>query len=155
MNLFVTSKCPIESAEFLDDNRANKMLLETAQLLATAIRLHGGQATYKVTHKNHPVTIWVRQTQGNYKWALNHFKALCKRFRRRGKVHKCEQYLEEFEQGLQYIPKGKRTKFANCAARQDMNISYKHINDVHLAYQLYLNDRWDTDKREPTWDTKG
>lgn len=152
MNIFVTSKCPIKCAEYLDTLRLNKMVLETAQMLATAIHHHGGNATYKPTHKHHPMTVFVGQTRDNYRWTLRHFAALCREFtKRRDKLHKCENYLKEFIEGAKVIPEGKLTAFPNCAANDSKGISYKHIEDVHTAYQLYLSDRWNTDKREPVW----
>jgi hypothetical protein len=30
-------------------------------------------------------------------------------------------------------------------------IDYTHMEDVFIAYQLYLNDRWNNDKKEPIW----
>lgn len=152
MNIFVTSKCPIESAKFLDDKRCVKMCLETAQLLATAINECGGSATYKSTHKNHPSAVWVRETCTNYHWTLAHFRALCAEYTARyDKTHKCLTYLTEFIDGAKLIPAGELTEFVNCAANKSKGVSYKHIVDTTVAYQLYLNDRWDSDVRTPTW----
>lgn len=152
MNIFITSTCPAESAQFLDDKRCIKMCLESAQMLATAMREHGGNPTYKSTHVNHPSNVWARQTKANYQWLLDHFKALCTEYTNRyGKVHKCEDYINEFTVGVDLIPDGELTPFANCAANASLGVSYKHIDNVVLAYQLYLNERWDNDKREPTW----
>lgn len=152
MNIFFTSECPIECAKALDDKRVVKMCLETAQMLATAINERGGSATYKSTHKNHPSAVWVRESRENYHWTVNHFKALCIEYTNRyGKTHKCLTYLTEFLNGARLMPTGKLTKFANCAANADKGISYKHLEDVTLAYRLYLNDRWDSDVRKPTW----
>jgi hypothetical protein len=152
MNIFVTSKCPIECAKYLDNKRKVKMVLETAQMLSTAINENGGQATYKSTHKNHPSNIWLRKTKANYRWALRHFAALCREYTRiYGKTHKSSKLVKEFIDGYKLIPNGKLTPFANCAANNGLGISYKHIENVPKAYQLYLNDRWDNDKKEPTW----
>ena len=67
MNIFVISQNPDECAQALDDLRLNKMILETAQLLSTAIRFHGytGNLAYKATHINHPCSIWARTSRGN------------------------------------------------------------------------------------------
>jgi len=146
MNIFATSPCPIESAEYLDDIRATKMTLETAQLLATAINEHGGQATYKTTHRNHPVAIWARQTRSNYLWLLRHLEALCDRFERyRGKPHKCSDFIKEYRQGAKYIPDGVQTEFANCAQNKSVGISFKDEHDVCSAYIKYLHERWKRD----------
>jgi hypothetical protein len=128
------------------------MCLETAQLLAGAILSCGGVATYKLTHKNHPCSIWVRKSKGNYKWALEHFNALLSEYNNRfGKVHACSKFIAEFETGLNNIPNGERTDFVNCAANKSLGVSYKDINDTCIAYQLYLGDRWNGDVRQPTW----
>jgi hypothetical protein len=56
---------------------ANKMILETAQLLSTALRArHTSMPVYKSTHINHPCSIWVRENKSNYSWTLKHFSAL-------------------------------------------------------------------------------
>lgn len=152
MNIFVTDPCPIQSAKNLDNKRVVKMTLETAQLLATAIQLNGGDATYKKTHVKHPATIFTAKTKENYRWVLRHFCALSREYTRRyGKTHKCVEYVKEFVEGIKYIPEGELTEFANCAANQELGISYKHHKNVHMAYMLYLNERWENDKREPVW----
>jgi hypothetical protein len=155
MNLFVISKNPIKCAEYLDDKRVVKMCLETAQLLATAINENGGEATYKSTHVNHPVAIWVRSSRMNYMWTLKHFLGLLKEYKSRyNREHKCHEYIREFIKGIDIIPKGNLTEFVNCAANNSLNISFKRIPNVHLAYRFYLNERWRLDKREPTWYAK-
>lgn len=155
MNIFVTSKCPIESAKYLDSLRCNKMILESAQMLSTALRVHGcsEEKLYKISHKNHPCSIWSRATRANYLWLYEHFVALATEYhKRRGKWHMSYLKLSEvLKNNAHYVPQGKLTKFANCAARQDLGISYKHMDDVTKAYQLYLNDRWENDVREPVW----
>jgi hypothetical protein len=155
MNIFFTSSCPVESAKFLDTKRVNKMILESAQLLSTALRENGyeGDGIYKATHRNHPSNIWARQSKSNYIWLLKHFKALAEEYySRRSKWHKSYTTLyNTLADAVSYIPEGDLTPFANCAAREDLGISYKHLDDVHVAYQLYLNERWDLDKKEPVW----
>jgi len=154
MNIFVTSYCPIESAKFLDDKRVNKMCLESAQMLSTALRTLGceDERLYKSTHKNHPSCVWVRQSDMNFVWLLAHFEALLDEYeKRRGREHGCSRLLAAFYANIDWLPVGELTDFANCAANSSLGLSYKHVDDVRLAYQLYLADRWETDKRAPTW----
>jgi hypothetical protein len=156
MNIFATDPCPVISAKNLDTKRVIKMILESAQMLCTALRHHGAShlAKYRETHKNHPSNVWARETRSNYEWLLKHFDALLSEYTRYcGKHHACEGMLHNLTVGAQYIPAGPLTPIANCAARSDMNISFKHISDVHLAYKLYLIKRWETDKRMPFWRT--
>ena len=96
----MTDDCPKKCAEFLDNSRLRKMCLESAQLLSSALRLHGytGSDVYKITHKNHPSSKWTRATRGNYQWLLAHFKALCEEYTRRtGKTHASSKLLPIFE----------------------------------------------------------
>lgn len=152
MNIFVTDKCPNQSAIYLDDKRKNKMCLESAQMLATAICTYGGQATYKPTHLNHPSNVWCRTTRENYRWLLRHFAAFCRDYTRRtGKTHGCAKYTREFIKGLQIMPQGGLTPFANCAANESKGVSFKHILDTPTAYKLYLEQRWKNDIIPPKW----
>lgn len=191
MNIFVTSPCPIESAQYLDNSRVNKMILESCQMLFTALSYHNikafsvGEYTpikYKVcdvtsmtlvekvgkkakkayylkgirvcapTHPGHPATIWTKETKSNYIWLYKHYMALCQeKLKRTGKAHSYEQYKDILLEHASSVPNGPLTAFANCAARVDLGISYKHLEDVYKAYKLYLNDRWELDKREPKW----
>lgn len=154
MNIFVTHKDAALSASYLDDKRVVKMCLETAQILSTALRLNGytHDDVYKATHIHHPVVKWASETRLNYLWLLEHFQALCSEYTERyGKEHKCEQLLLTFLRLAHFIPKGFQTPFLNCAANKSTGIDYSHVDNVHLAYKLYLADRWEHDKREPTW----
>lgn len=154
MNIFITSECPVESAKFLDTKRVSKMILESVQMLCTALRQHNCQddRLYKATHVNHPANVWCRETRSNYLWLLNHAKALHKELkRRRGTDHKSGQLFDLLGGYAYYVPKGKLTPFVNCAANKSLGVDYKHVEDATMAYRLYLSDRWDLDKREPTW----
>lgn len=154
MNIFATSRCPIESAKFLDSKRVTKMVLESAQLLSAALLLNGyeGSDVYKISHKNHPSSVWCRKTRGNFKWLLAHFKALCEEYTARyNKVHKSSQLLSIFEANADLIPEGDLMPFSNNARNLEKGVDYTQESDVNLAYQLYLGARWETDKREPTW----
>lgn len=173
MNIFVTDSDPDTSAKNLDDKRVIKMVLESAQMLSTAIIFHKYPeyfvdnseqnrikrrsasvllGVYKPTHINHPSNVWARNTRSNWQWLFEHFEALCLEYKARySKTHKCSQIGDLLAQNADFIPKGSITEFANCAAHKGLGISYKHLEDVELAYKLYLNDRWGTDKRIPTW----
>lgn len=152
MNIFVTDSCPIQSAKFLDNTRVVKMVLESAQLLSTALRLKGVTEVYKVCHLNHPSSRWTRATLGNYLWVLEHFKALCDEFERRfGKVHKSKELLPVFEANKHLINNGELQPFSNNARNLSKGVDYSHIEDVTMAYRLYLSKRWEMDAREPVW----
>lgn len=157
MNIFATDPSPVKSAQYLDDKRVIKMINESCQLLVTALHQHGETLEalpIKPTHPHHPAVTWVKSTRQNYNWLLRHTVALMHEKRRRypeNKPHKYEALIPYLRSMRYKLPDFMRTAFVNCAANADLGVSYNHICDVHLAYQLYLNDRWDTDSRSPTW----
>lgn len=68
MNIFVLDKDPELAAKYHTDKHVIKMILESAQMMSTAIRTTGVDVGYKMTHLNHPCTIWVRTGLANWKW---------------------------------------------------------------------------------------
>jgi hypothetical protein len=117
------------------------MILEAAQMLSTAhFVLDGTQVGYKPTHKNHPCSIWIRETSENYKWTFEHFKALCDEYTfRTGKVHKTAELIQSLGKLPTKIAKGGRTPFAMA-----MPESFKKLGifDQTKAYQAYMNDKF-------------
>ena len=158
MNIFVTSNSPGLSASNLDDKRVVKMVLESTQLLCTAINEFGGKTPYRSTHKNHSATKWVMESKENWLWLHEHAVALCLEYTYiYGKQHKCQAIIDEVTHSKQFnlLPVIPITPFVNCTANKIKNISYKHISNTLLAYRLYLIDRWNTDVKPPTWQLRG
>lgn len=147
MNIFVTDTCPIKSARYLDNTRVIKMILESTQLLSNALHILNLPAPYKMTHINHPCSVWVRTSAANYKWTLRHLISLCREYTRRyGKIHKCQQYVTLFYKYRNRPPQLPFSGFVNCAANKDRGVSFKHIQDVPTAYRLYLDCRFKADR---------
>lgn len=154
MNIFASDKCPKQSAYNLDSKRVNKMLLESCQMLSTAVNENGGKAPYKSTHKNHPSNVWVRQSSANYEWLLDHAATLAHIYTlETGKIHKCQAIVYELSlpKHQSLIPKGSITPIPNCAANAEKGISFKHLTDINEAYIYYLIARWNTDTLTPKW----
>ena len=77
------------SAQALDSKRVVKMVLETAQLLSTAIFINSAVTydnLYKPTHIKHPCTIWAAANIENWDWLFRHFIALCEEYSLRYKA---------------------------------------------------------------------
>lgn len=147
MNIFVISPNTTECAQALDDLRLNKMIIETAQLLSTAMRVHGytGNLVYATSHLNHPCAVWARETNSNYQWLVAYLEDLVmERKARTSKHHKTYDKVHILKQGASLIPTGKLTPWPNCTPN-------KHIEDVHEAYKITLRDKWANDKRPPKW----
>lgn len=113
MNIFVLDFDPKVAASFLIDRHASKMLLETAQLLCTTSNLIGIEAPYKTTHKNHPCSVWVRASQDNWLWAVEHGLGIAAEYTKRyGKVHKSEDIIQWCFDNPPYLPDIGLTPFA-------------------------------------------
>ena len=89
MNIFVLDTDPEKAAEYHCDKHVVKMILETAQLISSAHWVTGNVAPYRLTHKNHPCAIWVRESLDNYKWLFSLFNFLSFEYTKRyKKIHK-------------------------------------------------------------------
>ena len=155
MNIFVSDPCPIQCAKNLDDVRVRKMVVETTQLLCTALNLRAGKqvAPYRSVYLYNRSTKWAMLSSDNWNWLYRHGIALSEEYiLRYGKAHACRAILGMIEgMGELYMPPIGPTPFVNKAARKDLGIDYTHIEDIYEAYQLYLNHRWELDKKVPTW----
>jgi len=153
VNIFALSECPEQSALWLDDIRKNKMILESAQMLSTAIRTLQPDTTmpvYRVAHLNHPCSIWARTSRGNFVWLTNHMRHLATQ-----KIgpHKSADLLPLFDKFADSgsFPDENLTDFANCARNLERGVDYSDVTDVHEAYRLYMNDRWKERSIALTW----
>jgi hypothetical protein len=139
MNIFFLHLLPQICAEMHIDKHVIKMILETTQLLCSAHHMSiptentpSYTPCYKLTHKNHPSSIWTRESKENYKWLCELGKELCKEYTYRyGKVHKCQPYIEDLAQHVPNLPDLEFTQ-----PRQAMPQMYKD-NDSIEAYRHY------------------
>ena len=135
MNIFAVDQCPIVSGSVLPDKVTVKMVLETAQMLSTAVRQHGydGDDVYKTAHLNHPCSIWCRLNQDNFFWLYLHGIALSDEYTKRyGKVHKSLAIIERCGELLGLLPVGELTPHPQC-----MPDEFKHTN-TQVAYKKYM-----------------
>lgn len=96
MNIFYLDNDPVTCAQQHCDKHVVKMILESAQLLSNAHHMLDGEQVikpiYKLTHKNHPSAIWVRQSKSHYLWLWCLLRELCKEYTfRYDKIHKVER----------------------------------------------------------------
>ena len=165
MNIFILDESPYTAAELQCDKHVVKMILETAQMLCTSHRLLDGDDTvdpvmYRATHKNHPCSIWARESSANYAWLYEHFIALCDEYTYRyGKTHLTDSKLREV---LQYYPTNikhtsERTPFA--LAMKTMAPECINESDPVGSYRAYYRSKkskfdmkW-TNRPTPDWFT--
>ena len=96
MNIFFLDPDPDTCAQLHCDKHNVKMILEYAQLLSTAHHVIDGDdappGIYKVTHRNHPSAVWVRESIQHYRWLHKLLDACCLDYTRRyQRTHKVER----------------------------------------------------------------
>lgn len=69
MNIFYLDTSPVLAAQYHADKHIGKMMIEGAQLLFTSYHVMTGMDTpWKPTHRNHPCTLWLMESQWNHDW---------------------------------------------------------------------------------------
>ena len=124
------------------DKHIIKIILEAVQMLCTAVHiLEPGKHLnlYKIAHKNHPVTVWMRTSLDNYLWTLDLVEAMHQEWKFRynhppTKEHKSYRlaiYLRDNAPEASLFPEQGLTKFAMA-----MPDEYKDEDPV-CAYRKY------------------
>ena len=154
MNIFVLDKCPILAAQAQCNKHVVKMTLETAQLLSTCHHLKATRPSrklYKPTHINHPCSVWLRQSTGNYDWLFAHWCALLEEYHfRYGGVHKPRELLGQLSRAPDTLVQGPMTPFAlampdECKvgdAVESYRAYYRKYKQPLLQYQLRKKPQW-------------
>lgn len=176
MNIFVLDTDAVEAAKLHCDKHVVKMIVESAQMLSTAIRIIDGSPETRIsargrslkhwrlldsresllylpTHVNHPCSVWTRESAANYWWHLDLFEALCDEyFFRYGKIHKTDHILRKV------LRKGPKTKFMQTDLQSFpicMQDAHKKSDAVE-SYRTYYREekssfaRW-TNRPIPEW----
>jgi hypothetical protein len=148
MNLFILHEDPIQAARLYQDLHVNKIIIEGAQMLATAYPLDRLAAIdvprtqkgnpRKHTHLKHPMTIWVKENINNFEWALEHCIELCNEYTYRfDKVHFTETFIYWCKDNLPDLPNEPQTMHPQCFA-----VSFPECiveNDPVAGYRNYYN----------------
>ena len=142
MNIFYLHPDPAKAASFFYDKHKVKMILESAQMLCTEHHVYGNAADvpYKPAHKNHPSTIWARQSAQNYAWLYYHMMELGREYEKRyGKKHltiiKCEDKLAKLPGGI--LETG-LTNMPQC-----MPDEYKDECSIQAYWNYYIDGKKD------------
>lgn len=154
MNIFVLDLDPKKAALCHFDKHVTKMVLETSQMLCTALHLHSNlqDIPYKPAHPKHPCTIWAASSLGNYQWLCDLGYALAEEYTfRYGKIHKCAAVIDFCASHNSVISGGDITRFA-----QAMPDEFKHENAVEAYRNFYRHGKayfshvW-TRREKPNW----
>lgn len=139
MNIFILDENPELAARYHCDKHVIKMILETAQILSTVIRLQRNVpvdiSIYKVTHQNHPCVKWASKSLANMTWLFRLGVELCKEYNYRwGKYHASEPILYYCNQLMVY---GEYEMNTLTAFAQAMPEYCKDPDNAVNAYRTY------------------
>ena len=80
MNIFILDTDIEACAKFHCDQHVGKMVLESTQILCTALNKKGIDTPYKSTHVQHPSVLWAEESLDNFRWLVQLGHALNKEF---------------------------------------------------------------------------
>lgn len=154
MNIFVLDMNFEKNAQCHTDSHVVKMILESAQLMSSAVRFSGIDAGYKLTHVNHPCAKWARESLSNWLWLRTLSEALHEEWRYRGshptwKNHKSAEMIMSLP--LPNIKEIGLTEFALC-----MPDEFKVPSDAVQSYRNYYREakkhlhKW-KNRQVPDW----
>jgi len=142
MNIFFLHWNPRVAAQYHCDKHVVKMIIETAQMLYSAHWVLNPtklpENAYKLAHKNHPCSVWVRESLTNYLWLCSLGWWLCKEYTfRYGKIHKTEEHIKWlFQNSPEEIPYLVMTQPA-----QAMPPEYKENDPIEAYRKFYIESK--------------
>lgn len=140
MNIFILDKNPKKAAEYHCDKHVIKMILETSQLLCSVFYYRSNIIPpYKLTHKNHPCSVWVRESKSNFEWTYDLLLYLLLEYNKRyNKNHKCEQIIEWITINKNRLTWDKTELSSFVLAMPEI---YKNEDPVKSYRDYYINDK--------------
>lgn len=136
MNLFPLDQDLTKCAQVTVDKHVVKLVTEANQLLSNS--LQPNIAPYRISHYNHPMSIWVRESKANFDWTVEYCQSLLNEYTfRYGKIHKGQSVLDlirHFQNTIAF-PQNQATKMPRCFG------TFKGIipetDNVIADYRLY------------------
>lgn len=151
MNIFFLDRDITKCAQAHCDKHVNKMILEGAQLLASAHHLTNPEAEslpgmYRLTHKNHPDAVWVRASMDHYLYLMDLIDALNEEAQYRYEHKRDHVSISKVRDwGYPKIPFNGFVEPPKC-----VHDDFKGMEDTVDAYRAYYN----RDKRPIAYWTK-
>ena len=161
MNIFAVDSNPVSAAQMLCDKHINKMIIESCQMLCTAMHIRGSSrpGPYRATFKNHPCTVWAATSRENWQWLFDHALALYnEKVFRFGGTHKCYDRVltYDFDMDVEW-PEIGITPFARAIKKDLYPELLTSTDDTILVYQeFYRRDKrpfavWQRGRSAPAW----
>lgn len=158
MNVFFLDRDIQKSAQAHCDKHVNKMILESAQLMASVHHMTDPEyaksipGLYRLTHKNHPDAVWARQSDEHYAYLYSLCMYLNEEAQWRyghSKDHLSMSKIQMWPEPL--LPSNGFTEPPKC-----VHDDFKGIADTVEAYrEYYKRDKRDiaywTKRQPPDW----
>lgn len=152
MNIFILDHDIAQCARYHCDQHVGKMILESTQILCTALHNRGMDAPYRPTHSRHPSVLWAGASMDNFRWLvrLAHELNAEYRYRYRKPADHASVRVLKLVQDTEFESNG-LTEFP-----QAMPDSYKVAGNAVEAYRnFYLGEKaafatW-TRRPQPDW----
>jgi len=128
----------LEERSAVKISRAHKLLSVPEHMMKAPKRKTVDESGYRPVHLHHPCTVWIRESKGNYMWAVELALALADEYeyRWKGKIHCCRAHAEWLKINLPpNIPDYERVSFAVA-----MDDEYKIENDPIASYIKYYRE---------------
>jgi len=140
MNIFVLDTNIKKCAEYHCDKHVVKMLLETCQILCSTYYYtnESHKSPYKLAHKNHPCTVWARESLSNWLWLRDLGLALYDEYKNRygNKDHKSGDIILGLD--TPNLHNKGLTRFA-----QAMPVEYRDDDAVRAYRAYYVGEKKD------------
>ena len=152
MNIFVLDTDITKCAKYHCDQHVVKMILESVQIMCTALNKKGFTTPYKSTHMKHPCVLWAEHSYDNFVWLGRLANAL-------NNEYKYRYEKSSDHSSIAVLRNVKNTKFASIGLTefaQAMPDQYKVPGNPVSAYRkFYLGEKmgfakW-TRRKPPPW----
>lgn len=149
MNIFILDEDPVIAAKYLNNSHITKMGLELTQILCNQF----DHAPYRKTHMSHPCVVWAGSSINNFKWCVEHGKAIFEEYTYRyERIHKTASVLRWCENNywkLQF-PKVIMTPFVLAMPEEyQTKNAVKSYRNYYRASKQHLA-KW-TKREPPEW----
>ena len=148
MNIFVLDRDIRQCAQYHCDQHVSKMVLESVQILCTALNKRGFVAPYRSTHSKHPCVLWAEESYDNFRWLRELAIELNTEYR-------CRYQREQDHASigvLSYIDAMRFESIGLTAFPQAMPQEYKVPDDPVAAYRaFYMGEK----SAFATWKRRG
>jgi hypothetical protein len=162
MNIFILDNDPRTAAEYMCDKHIPKMIVETFQMMGSALRRHGArdeqmpltQAGKPLIggYKHHPCTVWAGDSICNFVWLGLHGMSLCDEYTfRYNKTHSCDMKIRHMCELMDMLPNIPQTPYALA-----MPDEYKCSDAIDSYRRYYIMEKsrfakWEKGRESPHW----